>query len=386
VPELGDWCSVQLVDEEGRVGQLAVAHADPARVELARELNRRYPPDPRGDPTLRGVLETGQGIVVADITDEMLAAGARDDEHLRMIRDLGLRSAIVAPLAARGRVLGAISLVSAESERRYGERDLALATEIGHRAGIAVDNARLYAEAEAARREAEQANRAKSEFLAVMSHELRTPLNAIGGYTELMEMEVHGPITDAQRHALERIRRSQVHLLSLINDVLNYARIEAARVSYETEDVPVHEALAGLEPLMAPQIQARGIAYQYEACDAALTLRADSEKLRQILLNLLSNAVKFTPEGGQVRIWADGDEKEVRIRVCDTGPGIPEDKLEAVFEPFVQLGRDLHSPQEGTGLGLAISRDLARGMDGDLTVENAPGHGAIFTLRLPRGG
>jgi PAS domain S-box-containing protein len=384
VPELGDWCSVQLLDEAGNAAQLAVAHADPTRVELARELNRRYPPDPRGDSTLRGVIESGVGVVIPEITDDMLEAGMRDAEHLALIRDLGLRSAIVAPLAARGRVLGAISLISAESGRRYGEADLALATEIGHRAGMAVDNARLYAGAEAARREAEQANRAKSEFLAVMSHELRTPLNAIGGYAELMEMEVHGPVTDAQRQALDRIQRSQRHLLSLINDVLNYARIEAARVSYDTGDVPVHEALAGLEALVSPQLQARRIDYRYEPCDSALSARADAEKVRQVLLNLLSNAVKFTPEGGRVRIFADADGSDVRIRVSDTGAGIPADKLEAIFEPFVQLGRGLTTPHEGTGLGLAISRDLARGMDGDLTVESEPGRGSTFTLRLPR--
>jgi PAS domain S-box-containing protein len=384
VPRLGDWCVVQLVDPDGRVGQVAVAHADPARLELARELNRRFPPNPGGDAVLRGVLTSGRGAVVADIPDEMLAAGARGPEHLRMVRELGLRSAIVAPLTARGRVLGAITLISAESERRYGPDDLALATEIGGRAGLAVDNARLYAEAAAARADAEAANRAKSEFLAVMSHELRTPLNAIGGYAELIELGVHGDVTPAQAEALSRIQRSQRHLLSLINDVLNYARIEAARVHYDLAPVPLHEALAGLEALLAPQVRARGVSYAYTVAGPALAVMGDEEKVRQVLLNLLSNAVKFTAPGGRVWVSAEADADAVRIHVADTGTGIPSDKLDSVFEPFVQLGRGLSSTQEGTGLGLAISRDLARGMGGDLTAQSVVGEGSTFTLRLPR--
>ncbi|MDB4947511.1 MAG: ATP-binding region ATPase domain protein, partial [Gemmatimonadetes bacterium] len=386
VPRLGDWCSVQLVDEEGRAAQVAVAHADPAKVELAREFNRLYPPDPRGDRTLRGVLDTGEGVLLPEITREMLVAGARDDTHLRMIEELGLRSAVVAPLAAHGRVLGAITLIAAESGRRYGPEDLALATEIGRRAGMAVDNARLYAEAGAAREEAEAANRAKAEFLTVMSHELRTPLNAIGGYAQLIEMGVHGPVSDAQAGALDRIQRSQRHLLSLINDVLNYARIEAARVQYDVADVAVGGILAGLEAMVAPQVAARSLDFEAAPGNPRLRVVADEEKTRQVLLNLLSNAVKFTPEGGRVRVWAEDSGDRVRIRVSDTGAGIPSDKLEAIFEPFVQLGRGLSSVQEGTGLGLAISRDLARGMGGDLAADSTVGEGSTFTLTLPRAG
>ena len=384
VPELADWCAVQLVDEAGAAAQVAVAHADPSRVELARELNRRYPPDPARDPVVSAVLATGEAALITEIDDAMLVRGARDDDHLRLIRELGLRSAIVAPLAAGGRVLGTITLIAAESGRRYGDRDLQLATEIARRAGMAVENARLYAAAQTARDEAQQANRAKSEFLAVMSHELRTPLNAIGGYAELVEMGVHGPVTEAQRQALERIRRSQRHLLSLINDVLNYARIEAARVRYDLADVPVDETLGSLEALLAPQMEAKELRYEYAGCDPALQLRGDEEKVRQILLNLLSNAVKFTPQGGRVWISVAADAESVGVVVADSGVGIPADKLESVFEPFVQLGRGLTSGQEGTGLGLAISRDLARGMGGDLTLESVPGEGSAFTLRLPR--
>jgi PAS domain S-box-containing protein len=243
---------------------------------------------------------------------------------------------------------------------------------------------RLLMESEAARAEAEAANRAKSEFLAVMSHELRTPLNAISGYTDILEMGIHGPVTEAQRQALGRIQKSQRHLLGLINEVLNYARLESGAVRYEIEDVRVREEFAAAEALIAPQIRAEELTLTVEDCAAELAVRADPEKLRQILINLLSNAAKFTDPGGRIELGCDVRAERVHVWVRDTGIGIPPDKLEAIFEPFVQVRSDLTRIHEGTGLGLAISRDLARGMGGDLTAESIPGEGSTFTLHLPR--
>jgi len=241
--------------------------------------------------------------------------------------------------------------------------------------------ARNQAEEAAAR--ADEANRAKSEFLAVMSHELRTPLNAIGGYVELMELGIRGPITEEQRLDLERIRKSEQHLLGLINGVLNYSRIEAGAVRYSLSDVKVDEVLCTCEALVAPQVRAKKLELRYAGCDRALVVKADAEKLQQIVLNLLTNAVKFTPSGGRIELDAEAADHEVRIRVRDTGRGIPEDQLVHVFEPFVQVDSQLTRTQEGVGLGLAISRDLARGMGGDLTAESTPGVGSEFTLALP---
>jgi PAS domain S-box-containing protein len=235
-----------------------------------------------------------------------------------------------------------------------------------------------------ARDEAEAANRAKSDFLAVMSHELRTPLNAIGGYAELVELGVRGPVNEAQRQDLQRIQQSQRHLLRLINEVLSYARMEAGAVTYALEDVNVAQGVGAAEAMVLPQAGTRGITVEKCVCPPELVARADAERLRQILLNLLTNAVKFTPSGGRIGIRVEKAEADVAIRVWDTGVGIAPEKLHTVFEPFVQVGRGLNNPMDGVGLGLAISRDLARGMGGDLTAESTVGAGSVFTLLVPR--
>jgi signal transduction histidine kinase len=246
-----------------------------------------------------------------------------------------------------------------------------------------MDNARLYEAERRARAEAEAANKAKSQFLANMSHELRTPLNAIGGYADLVLEGIRGPITPAQRADIERIKRSQRHLLSLINDILNFAKIEAGRVRFTLTDVPLATALAELETLVAPQLREKAIRYEYRCTDSTLVARADGERMQQILLNLVSNAVKFTPQGGEIVVECEGRSDAVVIRVRDSGIGIPGDKLEHIFEPFVQLDAGERSRAGGTGLGLAISRDLARSMKGDLTAESVVGKGSTFTLVLP---
>ena len=233
---------------------------------------------------------------------------------------------------------------------------------------------------------ADEANHAKSAFLAAMSHELRTPLNAIGGYVQLLEMGLHGPVTDPQREALGKVARSQRHLLRLINEVLNLAKIEAGGVTYEIARVGLKEIADAVLPMVEPQMAERRLGCEVSV-PVDLRAHADRDKAEQVLLNLLGNAVKFTTRGGSIRVAAMVDptsSERVLLQVSDTGIGIPSDRVEKVFEPFVQVSTDHARRAEGTGLGLAISRDLARGMGGDLTASSVLGEGSTFTLTLPR--
>jgi len=270
---------------------------------------------------------------------------------------------ITALLDERGELMGYAKVTRDLTERRLAQQR-------------EVDDARRLAEVEAS-------NRAKTGFLAAMSHELRTPLNAIAGYAQLMQEGVGGEVSDQHRDYLARIRNSQQHLLGIVNDLLNYSRMEAGGIVYERELVFAHEVVEGVLAMVTPQIERKQLRLRRGACPPEVTAVADRLKVEQVVLNLLSNAVKFTPEGGSITVSCGRSEETVTISVRDTGPGIPADMLEVIFDPFVQLGRTLTSKHEGAGLGLAISRDLARAMKGDVRVESVEGKGATFTLSLP---
>jgi PAS domain S-box-containing protein len=246
--------------------------------------------------------------------------------------------------------------------------------------GIALD----IEERKRAEQEAWAASQAKSEFLASMSHELRTPLNAIGGYAELLALGIRGSLNADQAQDIARIRRSQQHLLTLINDVLNFAKVDAGQTEYRLTAVPVDEALRDTESMIAPQILAKGLHYSFKGAGKAASVLADPEKLQQIVLNLLGNAVKFTDSGGSITLSTEPVGNCIAIRVADTGPGISPEKLDRIFDPFVQAERRLNQPVQGVGLGLAISQDLAHGMGGSVSVESEVGKGSTFTLELPR--
>lgn len=298
---------------------------------------------------------------------------------------LPVRSYLAVPVASRsGDVIGGLFFGHGDVGV-FDERAERFASGIAGWAAIAMDNARLYEAERKARAEAELANKAKSDFLAAMSHELRTPLNAIGGYADLLSLEIRGSINEQQRSDIDRIKRSQHHLLSLINDILNFAKLEAGRVQFEPVEVSMNEMLGKLEALVAPQVDQKKLHYEYLCCDPKYTAHTDPDRLQQILLNLLSNAIKFTPPGGKITVQCGIKGNRMKVRVTDTGVGIPRDKLDKIFEPFVQLARGQTADVVGTGLGLSISRDLARAMGAELTVKSRVGVGSTFILSLPRG-
>jgi signal transduction histidine kinase len=329
---------------------------------------------------VESILSVGSGIFYQTHFFPLVRLhGGAEEVFLLLRRKHGEDVAVLANAVRRergGEWVTDCVLVQVKERRKFEEALL--------RAKKAAEEAQ--AELERQRSIAEEANRAKSGFLAMMSHELRTPLNAIGGYVQLLEMGIHGPVTEAQRDALAKIARSQHHLLRLINEVLNLARIEAGRVEYDLEAVELREVVDAVLPMVEPQLAARRVRYDVSV-PRQVVAYADREKVQQILLNLLSNASKFTPPEGRVSVdaYPDPDRADrVYVRVRDTGVGIPADRLEHVFEPFVQVDASQARRAEGTGLGLAISRDLARGMGGDLRARSEEGVGSSFTLSLPR--
>jgi signal transduction histidine kinase len=356
-----------------------------------------------------GMLRVRAAVGVAD---EMVARFRQSFDESLVTRLQGLFGTgasdgfIGVPLVVKGRVTGLLAvlrpraspataedeaLLSALADQTAAPLEHALLADRVERTTLVADNVRLYEaeraariEAERARAEAESANRAKSEFLANMSHELRTPLNAIGGYVELIEMGLRGPVTTEQREDLRRIRSSQHVLLRLVEDVLDVAKLETGRVQLELTNVAVHEVLAGAEALVFPQLFAKSLKYHYAAIDPTVAVRADRMRLQQIVLNLISNAIKFTEAGGTITLSAETSADVVLIRVTDTGRGVPADMLETIFEPFVRVERGFARSTEGAGLGLAISRSLSRAMGGDLTAASALGVGSTFVLKLLR--
>jgi len=390
MPELGAWCIVDLIREDLSMERLAVFHPDPALEPLTIELAKGYPPregDIFGAPR---IVVMQQPELITEVTNDLFDAARIDRKERGILETLGFCSYMVVPLKARGRLLGAMTFVAATSEQRYTPTDLLFAEDLACRAAMAMDNACLYQEAERARKEAVEAvaraataDRAKTDFLATMSHELRTPLNAIAGYAELLELGMRGPISEQQREAIRRIRRSEQHLLGIVNDILMFAKTETGRIPLQIADTSIATVLEAVRFLVHPMLVEQDVRFIQEECDKEIAVVADYDRLNQILINLLSNAVKFSPRGGEVRVRCEVIEHLVAIHVEDKGHGIAEDKLEQIFEPFVQLSSGLTRTAEGSGLGLSISRELARLMGGDVTVESTPGKGSTFKLTLP---
>ncbi len=375
VPQIADWCSIDMLDEKGEVKQLVVEHRDPAKIEMARELRRRYPGSSIRSSPLREVLMTGRSALVAKVLDSLLTAVARDDEHLRTIRDLGLKSFMVVPLTSRGRVFGTITFVTAESGRTYSSQDLALAEELANHAALAVENARLY-------QESQEASRLKDDFLATVSHELRTPLNAVLGWSRMLRTGKIDPETAGQ--ALEVIERNAKSQAQLIEDLLDVSRIITGKLRLDVTSVDPVSVINAAIDAVRPAAEGKSIEIQTMLDPLTGAVSGDPDRLQQVIWNLLSNAIKFTPKDGKVQVTLERINSHVEITIADTGVGISPEFLPFVFDRFRQADSTLTRSHGGLGLGLAIVRHLVEMHGGTVSADSAGAdQGATFTIKLP---
>jgi signal transduction histidine kinase len=386
VPTLAEYALVHWRGEKGEAAQTAAVHGHDAAQRILDALPLL---DGEGDSAVARVLRSGR----ADWHPGGPAPATTDPDPTGGALHALLPTAwMVVPLGVRGRVLGALTLCRTDPGARYLESEVGLAEELARRGALAAENARLF-------RAAQAASRAKSQFLATVSHEIRTPINAVMGYAELLEMGLGGPLEEKQAEYVGRIQGSSRHLLSLVNDVLDLSKIEAGEMAVRSEALPLRATADRAMEQVEPQARAKAIGLSLEwNCPEDDIYVGDEDRVSQVLVNMLSNAVKFTQPGGSVTLTcgastlgpptlADaGDRMWVSVEVADTGIGIPPDKLEAVFEPFMQVDAGHTRREGGTGLGLAISRRLSRLMGGELTVESSPGQGSRFTLWLPTTG
>lgn len=374
VPQIADWCAVDMLTAGGQVQRLAVAHVDPAKVTLAQELYDRYPPDPQAAIGVHHVLRTGEAEILSRIPPELIARGARDDEHRRLLEELALTSYMCVPLLTRRGPVGAITFVSAESGREYSDDDLAFAKDVATRAALAIENALAY-------KEASDASRLKDDFLAALSHEIRTPLNAVIGYVRMLR---DGAIAkDREARSFEIVERNAAALQHLVEDILDVSRITAGRLQVESELVDVGVILERAVGTVMPAALAKRVRVEVDVPGGA-PVRGDAARLQQVFWNLLQNAVKFSRAGGCVRASVAVAPDVVTLTVSDDGDGIAPEFLPHVFQRFRQEPSRGHREIGGLGLGLAIVKELVELHGGRVSAaSDGAGRGATFTVTLP---
>ena len=384
MPYVGDWCIVDTLDEDGAMHRLTIIHPDGQKQAALDVLEGRWIPHP-GDPYgIAGVLNDSPASMSASGVERAIASGVHDADIVSALQRLGMGAMHTVPLMTRDHLIGAVTFVGTRHDRPFTVEDSQLAADLANRSAAALDRARAYGEAVALRIRADTASDARTAFLGMMSHELRTPLNAIGGYVDLIDMEIRGPVTREQHIDLGRIRSNQRYLLGLINDLLSFAKIGGGQLVYNITAVDLADVVRSTVALLEPLLDQKGIRCTCGEMSLLPPARADAEKVRQILINLISNGIKFTPAGGIIAIDVTVRDEALSLIVRDSGIGIPASHIEIVFDPFIQVDGGTSRQQGGVGLGLAISRGLARGMHGDLTAQSSPGEGAAFTLSLPR--
>jgi PAS domain S-box-containing protein len=370
---LADYCLVLLHQDDRRLRVVAQAHADPGKESLLQKIQARFVLASDADAALARVVRTGRALLVQEASDAFDRELAEPAGLGNGMRDLKSCSHIVAPMIARDRTLGAIVLVSAESGFHYDAHELGLAEELGRRAGLALENARLY-------ESALLADRAKSDFLAIVSHELRTPLTAVLGYVELLGNDP--ALTERQGTQVRRIQDSAERLLRLIEGILSFSRLDAGREPVQPTRVSVAELVAGVAAIAEPMAGEKGIGFAVDVPSDLPILDTDPGKAQHVLLNLLSNAIKFT-EQGRVTVTAESRDNDVVFRVRDTGIGIPPEHVQRVFTPFWQAERADTRRSGGAGLGLSLARRIARMLGGDVRIVASGADGTTVEFQLP---
>lgn len=378
VPRLADWCAIDILDEDGTINRVAVVHSDPAKVQLAHQLRRRYPPDPHSRYGAAHVLKTGRSELMSDIPDALLTTAISDPELLQIMRGLGLRSSMVVPLIAGGRILGAISFVASESQRRFDSFDLALAEDLARRAAVAVDNARLY-------RASQEAILARDEFLSIASHELKTPLTSLQLQAQsLMRTLSKGNLThmpvERLTSKLQLVNQQSERLANLADELLDVARLRAGRIEFRIEELNVAEVVRDVALRFDEQLRQAGSQINLHLTDPLL-LWSDRSRLDQIVTNLLSNALKYGA-GKPIDLLVEGDAATARLIVRDHGIGIAPEHLERIFVRFERAVSARN--YGGLGLGLYIVRQIIEALGGSVSVTSEVGVGSVFTVTLPR--
>ncbi len=375
VPHFANWCAVDLLQPDGSLQRVAVAHADPARVELAHDLHRRYPPDPTAPIGVWNVLRSGKPELLPDIPDALLVESVKDQEMLRLLRELGLKSYMGVPLTLRGKPFGVLTFVAAESGRRFGSDDLRVAEDLAHRASIAIENARLYAELK-------DADRQKNEWIAMLAHELRNPLAPIRNALHVMKMP--GAKSEAVEHARQVSERQVQHMVRLVDDLLDVSRIMRGKIELRKEVVDLASVVARGVETAQPKIDAQGQQLLLAVPSESLRLEGDPTRLAQVVSNLLHNAAKFSERSGRIWLTAERQGTEAVLRVRDEGAGIPADMLSRIFDLFTQGDRSVERSQGGLGIGLTVVRKLVELHGGSVTAHSEGlGKGSEFVVRLP---